>query len=289
MPETIDRNSGLGASDAAPAAGESRYRSRLQLWLEKTGQLPGVEENERMRWGTLLQPVVLAEFCHRTGLVPIHGEQRIQHPEIPWMWATVDTRISADELVEAKTCGHWAADEFGEAGTDEVPTEYILQCQHQMAVTGASLVYVPVLIAGQELRIFHVKRNDALIASLVQLESEFWRHVQERIPPETLPSDRAFFDVLYAPQDGEIIDLGDDAMELVREYERAGEEVKAWSERKDQAKAQIKALMGTASIGVLPDGREARRTLVEVKGYTVGPRTDHRFSIKAPKKARATR
>jgi hypothetical protein len=57
--QLAERSTGFGGSDAAAACGLSRWKSAYQLYLEKRGEAPLVEEeNEAMRWGTLLEPVV---------------------------------------------------------------------------------------------------------------------------------------------------------------------------------------------------------------------------------------
>ena len=55
------RKQGIGGSDAAVACGISRYKSPVELWLEKTGQLPNQEAGEAAYWGTQLEPFVRAD------------------------------------------------------------------------------------------------------------------------------------------------------------------------------------------------------------------------------------
>lgn len=40
------RKAGIGGSDAAVVCGISRYKSPVELWMEKTGQLPAQETGE---------------------------------------------------------------------------------------------------------------------------------------------------------------------------------------------------------------------------------------------------
>jgi putative phage-type endonuclease len=56
------RNKGIGGSDVSAICGLNPWRSPLSVYLEKTGQIEAAEENEAMRWGTLLEPVV-AKIC----------------------------------------------------------------------------------------------------------------------------------------------------------------------------------------------------------------------------------
>lgn len=41
------RKAGIGGSDASVVCGVSRYKSPVELWMEKTGQLPSQEAGRR--------------------------------------------------------------------------------------------------------------------------------------------------------------------------------------------------------------------------------------------------
>lgn len=50
------RNKGIGGSDVAAVCGISKYKSPVELWMEKTGQLEPKESGEAAYWGTILEP-----------------------------------------------------------------------------------------------------------------------------------------------------------------------------------------------------------------------------------------
>ena len=62
------RKRGIGGSDASIVCGISRYKSPVELWMEKTDQLPYQEAGEAAYWGTVLEAVVREEFTKRTGM-----------------------------------------------------------------------------------------------------------------------------------------------------------------------------------------------------------------------------
>ena len=62
------RKAGIGGSDASVVCGVSRYKSPVELWMEKTGQLPSQEAGEAAYWGNLLESLVREEFTKRTGI-----------------------------------------------------------------------------------------------------------------------------------------------------------------------------------------------------------------------------
>ena len=62
------RKQGIGGSDASIVCGVNRYRSPVELWMNKTGQLQEEEAGEAAYWGTQLESLVRAEFTKRTGI-----------------------------------------------------------------------------------------------------------------------------------------------------------------------------------------------------------------------------
>ena len=75
------RKTGIGGSDASVVCGVNKYRSPVELWLEKTGQLPYQEAGEAAYWGTQLEPVVRSEFTKRTGIEVKLVKQLLQSEE----------------------------------------------------------------------------------------------------------------------------------------------------------------------------------------------------------------
>ena len=182
-----DRRLGIGASEAPVILGLSPWRTRLDLWLEKTGHGEPQAETLPMRVGTALEPVVLRAFEDERGVAVTDRQRRFVDPRLPWRWATVDG-IAGSALVEAKTTG--SADGWGEPGTDQVPPHYVAQVQHAMACAELEIAYIPVLIAARDFRVYEVRRDDTIIAAITDAEAEFWSRVQSgEAPPLQAPTD----------------------------------------------------------------------------------------------------
>lgn len=167
------RKLGIGGSDASVVCGISRYKSPVQLWLDKTGQLPAQEVGEAAYWGTQLEALVRAEFTKRTGIEVIHTSQLLQSEEYPFMLANLDGICEVPDygtcIFEAKTASAYKASEWD----DSIPDEYQLQIQHYMAVTGYAGTYIAVLIGGNTFRWKFVERDEELISMLIELETDF--------------------------------------------------------------------------------------------------------------------
>jgi putative phage-type endonuclease len=213
------RKTGIGSSDAAAAVGLNPYQSMLELWLIKTGRdsgLPKVDPNDEtspMYWGTLLEPIVAAHYTKRTGNRVRKINAVLQHPDPDkhWMLANIDREVIGKpdvQILECKTAG-----EFGsKLWRDGVPEYVQLQVQHQLCVTGKFTADVCVLICGQEIRIYRVNRDDALIARLIELERQFWQYVETDTPPPADGSDSAdtALRCLYPNDSGKTLDLTHD-------------------------------------------------------------------------------
>lgn len=184
------RKTGIGGSDAAAAVGLNPYKSPLELWLEKTKRdkhLPQPDDqdaNEPVYWGRLLEPIVAAAYSLQTGYRVRKVNAVLQHPDpdLSWMLANLDREvIGSDEvqILECKTAGEFGA----RLWKDGVPEYVQLQVQHQLAVTGKQAADVAVLLCGQRLEIHRIKRDEGLIAHLIQLERVFWEFVERDTPP----------------------------------------------------------------------------------------------------------
>ena len=190
------RRSGLGSSDAATALGLNPYQSRLALWIEKTrpeqslNQIDPSDDTHPTYWGTVLEPIVATHYSKRTGNKVRKVNAILQHPEQPFMLANLDREVIGQpdvQILECKTAGTYGA----KAWKDGVPEYVLVQVMHQLAVTGKQAADVAVLIAGQDLQIHRVHRDEELITKLIELETQFWWHVENNIPPPADGSDSA--------------------------------------------------------------------------------------------------
>jgi len=251
------RKLGIGGSDASVVCGISRYKSPVALWMEKTNQLPAQEAGEAAYWGTQLEALVRGEFTKRTGIQVSHASQLLQSEEYPFMLANLDGTCEHPDLgpciFEAKTASAYKTGEW----EDSIPDEYQLQIQHYMAVTGFQGAYIAVLIGGNTFKWKFVERDEELISMLVELEADFWRHVQDVTPPPLDGSEASarFLSQRFpdsAPKSQ--ITLPDAAADLLLQYDDACEQLEAITEQKQQAENRLKQMMGEYETGTV-EGR----------------------------------
>lgn len=189
MPDVLkDRHTGVGASEALAYCGKDARCSRLQLFMRKIGEAgERPDEDDRQAWGHRLEPVVRDWLSEELGQHIVPNPPRMTCADHPFMFAHLDGDIPAlKELAEIKTSDKFLAQEFGEVGTDEVPIRYVLQCTHQMIVTGYRRAHLAALIGGNDARRYVIEYDPELAAALIARAEDFWRHVETRTPPEVV-------------------------------------------------------------------------------------------------------
>ena len=246
------RKQGIGGSDASVVCGINRYKSPVELWMDKTGQIPPQEAGEAAYWGTQLEPFVRAEFTKRTGIEVSQFKNLLQSEEHPFMLANLDGICEVPDygtcIFEAKTASAYKAGEW----EDTIPDEYMCQIQHYMAVTGYAGAYIAVLIGGNTFRWKFVERDEELISMLIELETDFWNHVQDCTPPPLDGSDASakFLAQRFPSSTPKThITLPDTAADLLSEYDEACAQLEIVTEKKQKAENLLKEMMGENEVG----------------------------------------
>ena len=272
------RKQGIGGSDAAVVCGISRYKSRVELWMEKTHQMPDQEVGEAAYWGTQLEGLVRAEFTKRTGIEVEHRMELLRSDEHPFMQANLDGTCVHPELgpciFEAKTASAFKAGEW----EDGIPDEYFLQVQHYMAVTGYGCCYIAALIGGNTFRWKFVPRDEELIAMLVQLEADFWQHVQSETPPPldgSNASARFLAERFPNSMSNSRIELPNQAEHLIHQYDEASQQIKLLTERKQEAENLLKEMLGSHETGTSGDHLVTWKNVVQERLDTKTLKAEH--------------
>lgn len=273
------RRRGIGGSDAPVIMGLSPYRGLLALYVDKKDLgLDPREPTEAAYWGQQLEEMVAREFERRSGLRVAEppGDKLVQHPEIPWLIGTPD-RIVYDPvtgvrlgLLECKTTSA-RRDEVWEDGPAEAA---VCQLQHYLAVTGDLRGWIACLIGGQRYVHFEIDRDDEYIAELLAKEAEFWRHVENNIPPEPdgRDSTTSIINTRFADAvANSAVELDGPALDAYHQLQALTSEPTA--AEVDRLKNIIRVHLGRNEIGLV-DGRPVvswrpqTRKLFDVKTFT---------------------
>jgi putative phage-type endonuclease len=270
------RRDGIGGSDALAVLGLDPWKTRMEVYLDKTGDDRAErEQTDGMEWGNYVEGPIAEWFAFKTGI----GVRRcglMQHAGRAWQRVSVD-RLTADGgILEIKNTNYHRRGEWEDAEGEIVADGAEAQAQHAMAVTGLPHAWFAAQVGGQPPVIRRIERDDAFIADLTAAEEEFWHLVEARTPPAL--EGRASADLiarLYpAADDGKSVELSAADVALLREYRKELANENAAGARKDEIKAVITAAMGGAGTATFEGQVVARwanrkRTSVPKKGIAV--------------------
>lgn len=248
------------ASKVAAILGLSPWESPFSLWCDMKGLTPPVMTTDAMRRGNYLEPAILAWFRDRHGLMA--GEffrEQVWVEFEDWAGATVDAEFTADApvIVEAKSTASF--EQWGDEGTDQIPTHYLTQVLFQLEITGAARCYVPVFGGHRlEFREYVVQRDEQTQAEIMSACRRFYESLASDEAPDLDASTATYEAVrkLHPEIDPDTVEIPAD---FAAEYIDAGHHAKAAIARERAAKAQLLNLMGRARYADANGIRVARR------------------------------
>ncbi|MDB8554068.1 YqaJ viral recombinase family protein [Turicibacter sanguinis] len=244
-----ERNKGIGGSDIATILGLNKWKSPLQLFLEKTGKVvvEDLSDKEVIYWGNVLEDVVAKEFERRTGKKVRRRHVMFCDDNYPYMRANVDREVVGENAVlECKTTDKRNADQWSD---DQVPANYILQCQWYMMIKGYEKAYIACLIGGNQFVFKEIERDEELIEMIKGAAVNFWEtNVLGDIEPDADYVDKAAYKQLTLSPDA--IDLSDDINFKIELLEEVKRDEKTLKQTKDKLEAEIKQAMQGHEVGL---------------------------------------
>jgi putative phage-type endonuclease len=241
------RHKYIGGTDAAPILGLSRWSTPLQVWAEKTGQIipENISDRVSVKLGNKLEQTVAEFFTEETGKKVRRVNKTLFHKDYPFLGANLDREVlGEDAILECKTASAWKSKEWE---GQEIPQEYIIQVMHYLAVTGAKLGYIAVLIGNQDFKWKLIERDERMIADMVKREVSFWT---DFIIPKVMPGQISSgdSDVLYQlyplAEPESVVPLDDEANRIIESRNALYQDCilieKQIAERENELKALLK-------------------------------------------------
>lgn len=269
-----ERQTGIGGSDAAAALDLSPYKSRRELWREKTGAVREDEPTPPMLRGQHLEHVAADLYEEETGR-RIRREPMRRHPEHDFMLGNPDRLILATDgvdstgVLEIKCPGIRT---FGRIKARGMPDHYTLQLMHYLAVTGHQWGSFALFNAERwQMLHFDLERDEDLIERLIAGEREFWSYVERgEEPPEEDGEDGP--DI--SSPDGEVTVVGGSEWEEATEELMEARELKSTAkDLESRAKKRLKGMMEDAGTDAVEVPGRARIYWREQEGRTSWKKT----------------
>ena len=189
------RRCGVTASDAAVILGQSPYKSRWQLWREKTGaeksgilNEPDLSSNPHVQRGIEDEDdarIRMEEALGDAPLLPVCGEWE-QNPKLR---ASFDGITKDGIPVELKApCEKVYQDVKALKDQSEGYRRAFLQVQFQILVVDAPRAWLCFYLKGMPILPACINRDEHLIQQLRQEAEAFWQLVEEGNEPEKDPA-----------------------------------------------------------------------------------------------------
>ena len=250
-----ERKTYIGGSDLGAIAGVNKYKSALDVYLDKTGDSIHEETNEKCYWGNALENVVANEYAWQTGNSIEKPTGLIRHSKYPFIACNIDRFVNGGEyILECKTAGLMMAKEWGEEGTDQIPDSYKCQVAYYAAITNVLKVDIAVLIGGQDFRIYVYNRDKELEDKLIQVSCNFWNnHVLPQNPPE--PTTASDLSLLYPNSNGLQIEASNEVLKNIMRLKELKEQAKNIEDEAKPIQESIQKYMKDNELLVDVDGQ----------------------------------
>jgi putative phage-type endonuclease len=295
------RRGGIAASEIAAVLGLSPWVSPFDLWWAKKTGIDSQPENKAMRRGRRYEALVLEDFAEEHPELHVGESLTLRSAVRPWQYATPDG-IAYESLdvmthepdgrpvhyvgeplaaIEAKTGQRW---QWGEPGTDDVPTHYRCQVLWQMDVLGVDVAYLPVLF-GDQFAEYVVERDDADLKLMRDAATEFLASLERDEPP---PIDSSQATLRRLKRMHPTVEPGSVEVpgSVVSQYRAAKRLKEAAEERMRLAESRIRSLLGPHDVATVNGLKVASRSVYDVKARTqeVAAYTVNRLNFTREKK-----
>lgn len=247
-----DRKTFLGGTDCAGVLGISKWRTQLQIWAEKVGELEreDISNKIEVEVGLELESYVARKFAKVTGKAVKKVDDFMFHPEHKFIGANRDYELTEENAdLEIKTTSAWNAKEFDNG---KVPIDYLMQCYHYLMVTGKPRIYLAVLIGNHEFRYYTIDRDDKALNTILKREIDFWNKF---VVPKVMPfmvkaEDSDILFRLFPEAKEQTIELDDEAVKLAEMIQAYKEDKFTLEKQIEEAENKLKLMLKENETGI---------------------------------------
>lgn len=241
------RKKHLGGSDIPALLGLDPFKNAYDIWLEKTGKLDDMnEENDAMRAGRLFEDGLLLFASEELG--PIIRNQYRSAPGLP-IGSNIDAILADNPLpIEAKLTSAHSKEHWGNPWTDDVPDRVIAQCHAHMICMDKEkpqLCYHPHYDPWKGLGLYVIPRNEELVEIISQIATDFW---QKHVLADDAPAGQPTMDVAarMKRKPEKLVQFDEEAVEYLQKYLAAKSARTKLEEMESRLKARVLSILGDA-------------------------------------------
>lgn len=293
------------STEVSALYGLSPYLSEFELFHQKRDQVVvRIPENERMKWGKRLEAVIAHGAAEEMGwnISKLDVYMRDSDARIG---SSFDFQINSSSdgrgILEIKNVDgiqyarNWIDDGQGNI---EAPEHIELQVQHQMEVADVQWCAIVALVGGNTQKVVYRNRDRSIGQDIRTKVSEFWQRIDaNRAPSPDYTMDAEFIikQLRNQAEDNVMLEANDMLQNMIKDYNFVSKEASDLLKIKEQKKAEILDMIGTASKVITPFGnlstgmvKDSQGTLVtaDMVGTYVGGRKgfrNFRFTAKKEK------
>lgn len=282
-----DRTKYLGGSDIAALMGLSKWSTPLQLWEKKTGRFNEVITPEKKklfdrghRWEEPAFLMLVDELESRGFTVEVVGTSRRYADGVHsfleceldreiLLSGEVNGRMLVRELVnvEIKSVHVFAAAEWGEGDTDEIPVYYGTQVMHGLGITGRRLTVCGALFGADYIVPYFVERDQETIDVLRERAIDFWSFVLTDIAPDPINMEDMLR--LFARRNGKPADVDEDTALALADLANCRTQIKTFEGNEEDLKLKVCKGIRRAW-GLLDDTEPDDNAIIRFNGLEIG-------------------
>ena len=258
-----NRNKGIGGSDAAAVLGLSRWKTPLDVYQDKMGCSEPFNGNLSTALGDYLETFIMEMYANQKDIELEKPDSitEMVHRDYAWMRCNLDF-MSKDRRIVGEIKYTSNAKGWGDEGTDEMPTEYLIQCAHNCIIAesffGVKYDKFPCVVliqgfGGPQIKEYFYKRNPKLEALIIKKEKAFWlEHVEKETPPNAsnlkennIPVDQIIDEAVIADEM---------TLDLYEQHKTINAEIKSLKSQDEMVKYQISQSLNEKTTLVNMDG-----------------------------------
>jgi predicted phage-related endonuclease len=202
------RKSGIGGSEAGALLGLNKYANATTVAMKKLAQkplpAPTAKQQYTLDFGHAMEPIILKLYEAISGNITYVDRHQYRHPNNPFMLADCDGFAITEEgepiLLELKSYNYnlkdeWKSGVFGQGGLVKNP-EYIAQVRHYLSVLNLNRADIIAQCGNMadDLVVITVYRDIPFEKKMIDVEKDFWDHIEHYEIPETTTLSEKVFD-----------------------------------------------------------------------------------------------